>query len=280
MTALAPGFLEIKAREIVEFLLLETDQYSSSPLNPQKLLEFLNLRLRRWDFESVLPEQIRSRRLRALLSFAERLIAVDSNLYDLRAKFSVLHEIAHYVLPTHQQALYVCDEKGLGLRETCGNTFEFEANSLASDLLFKGELFTQEANSWNICARNINRLANQYQASREATARRFVEKNVRPVMLIVFKKRSPRDSLDTEAPLEWVSRYSVASERFKNEYFATANAALSAEEASKVVSTCRDFEQSTTIEQEIGEENEGVRRFRIELTYNQYNIFALLTPCE
>ena len=104
-----------------------------------------------------------------------------------QARFSMFHEIGHYVLPDHVASIMLCSKSDMSYLTQ--RLHEKQANTFAVNLLFHGKRFTQQANSHAITARSVAELANDYQASFEATVRRLVEKNIRPCMLIVYEKR-------------------------------------------------------------------------------------------
>jgi hypothetical protein len=111
---LTPGVLDIQPHELVSRLLQATGQDTPGAVDPAALLAFLKLDFLPVDFKSslapVLP--LRNGKVRALLSFPDRLVAVDMGLDERRIRFSALHEVGHYVLPAHQHALYLCDAEG------------------------------------------------------------------------------------------------------------------------------------------------------------------------
>jgi len=205
-------------------------------------------------------------------------VAVDSRLSQMRRRFSVLHEIAHYVLPSHEYSLYLCDEQGLGFSARL--SFEQEANAFAADLLFCGDRFTLEVNSNSISASTVKQLAGRYRASFEATSRRLVEKNVRPCMLIVFRPSPTKRSSDLDAEPLWEKRYCIASPRFSAEHFTdSGRAVVPGPIARDLTEPGRNIADSI-IDREVGVNTVGGERslFNAEFFFNQYNIFCFLKP--
>jgi len=273
-----PSYLEIEPDELVRHLLRETGQEARDAVNPADLLAYLNLQHASFNFETGLPSEVsrEGARPRALLSFPDRLVATDSALKDKRARFSVLHEIGHYVLPAHEHALYLCDERALNLQTKLD--FEREANEFAAQLLFQGDRFTLEANSLPIAAKTVKALADKYQASYEATARRLVEQNVRPCMLIVFKEDDTEAKINTDLPPSWSDRYCIASARFRTEFFASVHAKVPAEIATQLTRPGRDIADGILREFALQNPRGGSQHFTLEFFSNTYNIFCLLVP--
>ncbi len=268
---------DIEPHEIVAYLLQETGQLSRDSLNTDDLLNYLQLNLMQFDFSEELPEDLK-KLPRALLSFPHRLIATDSNLKPFRQRFSVLHEIGHYVLPSHQRALYLCDEKALS--SGSGIVFECEANVLAADMMFMTDKFTFEANSCPVKAQTIKLLAEKYDASFEATARRLVEKSFQPCMLLVFKEKDGITAVDTVEMNRWEVRYCVASSAFSSRYGFSRLDGSPPESVVEKLRLSGDISDSIVTETTIGSADKTSFSFYTEYFTNTYNIFALLTPRE
>jgi hypothetical protein len=273
------GYLKLESFELARYQLKSTGQQERECVNPHDLVTFLKLEFLWFNFARELPEDARRTITgdspRALLSFADRIITVDDTLDDNWTRFSVLHEISHYVLPNHEHTLYVCDEAGLSSRARL--VMEAEANKFAADLLFIGDRFVVKANALPISAGNIKQLAMKYQESFIATARRFVQKNFRHCMLIVFE-RSKESGLNTDVIPAWTVHYSVASPMFKTRYFEKITGSLSPEIAGMFTKPGRDFSQDHQSKVNIKTQHGEETAFTAEYFSNTYNIFCLLTP--
>jgi IrrE N-terminal-like domain len=281
MTAFNASYLEIEARELVRHLLRGAGQCERESINPRDLLDFLKLDYLSFNFARELPEEAKKTTAggppRALLSFSDRLIATDVSLNDNRARFSVLHEIGHYVLPHHEHALFVCDDAGLNFATRL--VMEREANEFAADLLFLGDRFCVDANSRQISARAVEDLTTQYGASFEATARRLVEKNFRACMLAVFKKEEKSVSLDVDAAQTWSVRYCVASPAFKTTYFERISGVVPPEAVAIVTQPGRRISDSFVCNIGVaGRTANQTTMFRADFFWNTYNILCLLMP--
>jgi Zn-dependent peptidase ImmA (M78 family) len=271
---LQAGYLELAADELAEFLLKETGQIEKGLTNPVDILTYLKLTPVMLDLEAALPGQ--RARPRGVLSFGDRVVGVHSGLIPQRARFTVLHEVAHYILPEHQNELYVCTEADMSL--LARNELERQASHFAADLLFQGNRFTFEANSVAVSAASVKLLSQKYGASFEATARRLVAKNFRPCMLVVFEPQAAASILDPTRSAMWVVRYAIASPAFANQHFGDIRGDVPQDVVQLVTQPGRDLAESVTKELEIAGSPGQRHRVIAEFFCNTYNIFCLLTP--
>lgn len=275
MTQLRASALEIEPFELVHFLLKESDQYKSSPIDPHELLRFLGLRFYQLDLDGAIPRDYRGdvERPRALLSFSDKLVVVHSELNQRRTRFSILHEISHYVLPNHEHHFYFCNDKDLGRFALL--EIEKEANAFAADLMFKGDLFTIDANNLPIGASSLKTLSEQYDASFESSGRRFAEKSLRACMFIVFEVSQGQTAAHPTIEV----KYSIPSPTFAANHFPKLKGSIDTEELAELLRPGRDIADS--IELEIPVTIRGdVRKFRLEIFSNSYNVLGLMTPVE
>lgn len=273
-----PGALDVQAHELVAHLLRATDQDAPGPVDTAALLARLRLSVLEFDFASNLPRALLAQTTspRALLSFRDRLIALDENLKEPRARFSCLHEVAHYVLPNHQHTFYLCDERGMS--QGTSLSLEAEANRFAADLMFKAGHFAREANDSKPSARTIKFLAHRYGASFEATARRLVETSLRPVMLMVFARDAIGILTNQDAAAKWQVRYCAASARFCARFFSELRGEVPSDVAQALEKGGGDIEQSIPGTIEIPDHALGSLVFHVEWFWNTWNIMALVRP--
>lgn len=281
MTPFNANYLEIEPHELAAYLLRESGQFERECTNTAVLLDFLGLDYVSFDFDLELPQEakqaVAGARPRALISFDDRLIATDANLDENPTRFSVLHEVGHFVLPRHEHSLYVCDD--IGLSPATRLVFEKEASEFAAELLFLGDRFALEANSRPINAASVKELATKHGASFEATARRMVEKSFRPCMLVVFKKEPRQSGGALAQPPIWSVRYCVASPTFKTRHFESISGTVPADVVPVVTSPGRDIAESHKIEVSVRSSSERQESlFSGEFFSNTYNIFCLLMP--
>ena len=275
MVELQANCFEIEPYELVHFLLRETGQNESGSLNVNDVLELLKLSDYHFDFDSPLFDDVFKGRTRprALLIYPSKTIAIHSDMSERRIRFSTLHEVAHYVLPKHGHLLYLCEDVyySQSPNNSTSTIIESEANDFAVDLLFKGDLFTIEANSHPVTAKTVKDLATKYNASFEATARRLIEKNLKECMFLVFK-RKPGPAVSNE----WIIKYCVSSPSFRAKFFSNVSGTLKGELVEEITKPTRDIANS--IFNEIRINSEGTEHhFKAEIFSNTYNLFYLLT---
>jgi hypothetical protein len=275
---LEPGFREISADELIRFLIHASGQDSAAAVNPKPILDLLRLQHLSLDFTRELPEVLvaGAESPRALLSFPERVIATAHDLDGNRARFSTFHEIGHYVLPRHVEELVLCTDTDMSgqaqyLREQ-------EANSFAAAMLFHGDRFRVDANSHPISAKTVKELAETYQASYEATARRLVETNLRPCMLIGYAKAKSDRNIDLGFVPRWRIQYTVASPEFAIRYFNDVSGDTEDPLVGRVVQEKTDVADSLSAELTLEIPGQRQWRFRAEYFHNTYKVFCLLTP--
>ena len=92
MKAFRASYFEIESRELVRHLLRGAGQCDRECINPRDLLEFLKLEYVSFNFATELPEEAKNTGSggapRALLSFADRLVATDDTLDERRTRCS------------------------------------------------------------------------------------------------------------------------------------------------------------------------------------------------
>ena len=160
---------DLSPDEIAEALLDEAGTLDVLPTSESNLLEYLGLKQMSFDFGAepdfigAAPEI--SSKLRAALSVNHRVVATHSKLGAKRSRWGVFHEIAHFILPEHVEKLFLDDDKTLSV--WTHNRLEREANSLAAELVFQGNRFTQESADFPLSFPQPDKEAGSYAATRE-----------------------------------------------------------------------------------------------------------------
>ncbi len=116
----------------------------------------------------------------------DRLVVIDKNVPVPRVPFVKLHETGHGM--PHQSKMYA-------LMQDCEKTldpeitdlFEREANVFASEALFQGEVFAEQAHDREFGIKTAMALAKQFGASNYSTFRRYVMTNPRACCLVVLE---------------------------------------------------------------------------------------------
>lgn len=271
--------LEIQTRELVKYLLRESGQTQQDSVNVADIVKLLRLNFEILDIKTVFTQDFLAKLEppRAMLSFPDKLIVLNNDPNPARVRFSVLHEIGHYVLPNHQYNLYVCDDAGF--HPSTQILFEKEANEFAAELLFMGDQFILEANSKDVCALTVKQLAEKFKASFESTARRLVEKNLRPCMLIVFDRKKGQNCLDAANDDIWEAKYCIASKTFRVQYFTRVEGTIPEDVIVELKQKGGDIANSVIKEIPISSASRTKTfHFKSEFFTNSYNIFSFWTP--
>jgi hypothetical protein len=277
--ALQADYLELEMPELAEYLLREAGQTGEEPTNPSTLLEYLKLQFAVVDLAALLRGAKGGRKQpRGVLSYFDQIVGVDSSLRDdkHRARFTTMHEIGHYVLPAHRNALYICDDECLSYDAMIET--ETVANAFAAELLFKGDQFTRLANDCAVTPESIKTLAQRYDASFESTARRFVEKNARACSLVVFGPVPGPGVIDTTQRGRWQQKYSISSAEFRTRYSTQIRGDVPEDAARELTKPGRDFADAIEYEMSIPAATGEEYRLHVSFFTNYHCIFGLFQP--
>lgn len=248
--------------EILQYILLETAQKESIPTDPDRIIDFLKLRLVTFDFAEFRTPELEKGR--AILSYNQRVVAINAG-DSRKTNFPKFHEIAHYVLPNHREKLfYFCDEEKMS--PATKNDLEMEANLFAADLIYKGNQFSIESNSVETSFNSIVSLATKYGSSIESTTRRFVERNLFPCMSMVYAKEDGH----------WKTKYWIFSKSFLEKYLQSNTGRFSDDDNEDVIRA--ELQPNKIIESEcrVSIRGEKETAFLCEYYYNNYNVLGLI----
>lgn len=265
--------------EIAESLLEEAGIFNILPTREAELLEYLGLRQLSFnfgtepDFLQLAPKIPKD--LRAALSMNERVVATHSELGQKRNRWSVFHEIAHFVLPEHRDKIFLDDDKTLSVWTK--HRLEREANALAAELVFQGNHFTEDALELPLSCRTVLDLAPRYDASYESAIRRYVERHVLPCAVIIYEKVPSVLSQDIQ-DAKYKIHYTVTSGPFKKRYFAGVKSDDEYTSGSDIVQVHGSSNIGNVIQSELSVEKPdgGDWTFNTELFTNGYKIFQFI----
>lgn len=265
------------ATEIVEALLIEAGAADKLPTDPDKLLEFLELKQLSFDFMhelDFLPQiERKSIDLRAALSLNDRLVVTQSGLGDKRRRFGIFHEIGHFVLPEHRDKLFLDTDETLSWWTML--RMEREANEIAAEIVYQGNRFTEEALNAPTSARTPIRLAPQYGASFESALRRYTERHVLPCALVVFDRVRKNSEIDELEDSEFKIHYTITSPRFRKEYFSAVRIKDGTIKGPELLEPTGLWSIDNIVDREIevGGGHKETWRFETEVFTNGYKIF-------
>jgi len=125
-----------------------------------------------------------AKRLQGVIHFGSREIWINPEMYPLRQRFVLCHEIGHYALPEHRETFAYLDDE-TRLRADVRDLFERQANQASIELLAQGDHLRQEADDTPITLDLVDQLAKRYEISMQAAARRIVEESRQACALAV-----------------------------------------------------------------------------------------------
>lgn len=144
----------------------------------------------------------------------DRLVVIDRDAPKPRIPFIKLHEAGHAMMP-HQSKLYrIMHDCEKTLEPEIADLFEREANVFASEVLFQGEAFAEEAHGQSFGIKVPMNLAKKYGGSKYATFRRYVATNPRACCVVALEQ--PTYKLDGDFIAE--VRRVVMSKSFEKIY--------------------------------------------------------------
>lgn len=147
-----------KAKEVVEQILKKLE-ISSPPVPIEKVAEFFGVRVLRYP---KFPDSVSG----ALLKDGGlNIIGVNENHPATRQRFTIAHELGHYLLDHDHQAIFddVFDKP---------DNKEREANKFAAELLMPREILFEDVDRQEY---DIPGLANRYDVSEQAISVRLLE---------------------------------------------------------------------------------------------------------
>ena len=265
--------------EIAETLLDEAGVLEMLPTDELRVLDYLGLRQLSFDFGDE-PDFVRHapkipEHLRAALSVNDRVVVTHSELGAKRHRWSVFHEIAHFVLPEHLEKIFLDTDKTLSLWTK--SRLEREANGLAAELMFQGGRFTEQSLDLPLSCRTVLDLAPLYDASYESAMRRYVERHVLPCAVIVYDK-VPTAISEDPGRRESRIHYTVTSVPFRRSYFAGVQTTTELTRGADIFKVHGSWNIGNIVETELIVERTDAPpwRFQTEIFTNGYKIFQFI----
>jgi hypothetical protein len=113
------------------------------------------------------------------------LIVVSSKLKDGQRRFAIAHELGHHELHAGKDALGLCTNDDMRSKDL---SQEGEANAFATELLLPQRLVTPRCDVKTPSLEHAHDIANEFQVSFIAAARRFVELTPEACALVVSEQ--------------------------------------------------------------------------------------------
>ena len=115
------------------------------------------------------------------------IIRVKSNGNSSRRRFSIAHELGHWILHKNTTILDFCQSIEEGALTNKTTPLEIEANSFASELLMPRFLFAPLCNQVEPNLNEIKQLSETFDTSLTSTALRFVESTNEKCFIVISK---------------------------------------------------------------------------------------------
>ncbi|MFA6618315.1 MAG: ImmA/IrrE family metallo-endopeptidase [Candidatus Neomarinimicrobiota bacterium] len=177
-------------RAYVDSLIKLSKQALDKPLDLEKLLKKLHLNVSYFDIK-VLEEK--DQNIRGILDYQRKMIFIRNEEVLPRMRFTLAHEIGHYVLPEHIEHFAKCKKHCTDdIWNSRDNAFEIEANIFAGELLFKGSYIHELYKNQDIVDYNmIEKVALESNVSFEATSRHLILNSPSPQILFIYRRDNP-----------------------------------------------------------------------------------------
>lgn len=115
------------------------------------------------------------------------IITVNLNSIEERQRFSIGHELGHW--QCHRGESFKCSKNDIGNFKKSSNQKESEADAFSADLLMPWFLFNPITRKLDKADFNaVFKIAERFRTSTGATARRLIESNIFPAVLICHEK--------------------------------------------------------------------------------------------
>lgn len=114
-----------------------------------------------------------------------------------RRRFTIAHELGHFLLPWHRQSTFNCTSDDISLRTNAD--WEVQANQFAAELLMPPQLVKRRLKDWKDPElAHITALADGFGTSFEMTARRMAELSEYACAFVFSKDNEVRYSVKSE----------------------------------------------------------------------------------
>lgn len=151
----------------------------NSPPNLGKLCKDLGLRIQEVPAKGFDGALVRSK------SGQKGIVAVKASILEAsRKRFTIAHEIGHFVIPHHRLLKNICEEKKIDSFDTRLNRPEMEANEFAAELLLPSAIVTGRFNLGEYSLSAISAVATEFETSLTATARCFLRLTPLPCAMV------------------------------------------------------------------------------------------------
>ena len=124
------------------------------------------------------------------------IITVNNDADPRRQRFSLGHELGHWINDRGKNLTYRCDTNDMRQLSMSKDNFrqqkEVRANQFSAELMMPNHIFGRYWDNIDITTDSVNYLANEFDVSRTSAAIRFVEVCNCPCMLVCWDKSGKR----------------------------------------------------------------------------------------
>lgn len=124
-------------------------------------------------------------------------ILFNSSVPRPRQRFTIGHELGHFLLPWHRQVRFECSSEDLSSKAKAG--WELEANTFSAELLMPRALLAQQLSpSVEFDLSDVVRVRDAFGTSLESTCRRVIERSELAYAVVFSKENKVRYSVFSE----------------------------------------------------------------------------------
>jgi Zn-dependent peptidase ImmA (M78 family) len=200
-------------------LLLEEFRIVGKP-DLDVLCDRLGLRVRQKEFDGFDGILLRSK------TSQKGIIGVNAGIREAsRKRFTVAHEIGHFVIPHHRELASACEGGSIESFSRRLTPPELEANEFAAELLLPSKVVADRFDLDNPSLSRISLVANDFETSLSATTWRFLDLTGEPCAMVLSREGTAlwyrtNDALPFLMPLKSLpSPVSIAGRLFAGESF-------------------------------------------------------------
>ena len=113
-------------------------------------------------------------------------IAYNGKSRPERQRFTIAHELGHFILHRNRQPSFNCDKQSVHTGIDTLRSIEREANDFASNLLMPGDLLRNWISSQHIDFHVLGDIAQRFQVSLEALCIRFIKFTTQRAILVYW----------------------------------------------------------------------------------------------
>lgn len=132
------------------------------------------------------------------------IITINNDADSRRQRFSLGHELGHWVNDRGKNLTYRCNANDMRQRNMSKDNFrqqkEVRANQFSAELMMPNHIYGGYLNNLDITTDSVNYLAKEFNVSRTSAAIRFIEVCRYPCMIVCWDKSGKR---------RWFSRNSI-----------------------------------------------------------------------